>query len=565
MPTAPETAFAISPNVGPFGTRYLRLVSNLSRASDSDSQYKALDGVRKCITLETAKPPELKLAFVASLLADVVSVGGNITVRDSVPHVAWPAWDTEAVQGSIRATMRQRFGDFAFSVDDLAVIERMFLPDLTPSQLEQVAFSGTFRLRSSSDVHPTGFPYSRAFAVGVKTWSMPYRGREGRSKRFLLTVEHATLNSERVVGLLEVGDDAPISGHRDRLLTLTRESVVQHLERLAPAARESACNVISRRFRELRRNLNLGDNYLNLTASEVLTQRHELEALASGRSTNGADAEKRRLTYLLRLSAGEVAFQQFARGEAPDEGLLAAGVRALHNITLPRVHSEITVCGAVPPFSGILGGKAVTAMAAHPKVRATTAGGLGQILGETFDSKILELLPQADVVLLTTKGLYPGHAAIYNRALVPNGGDALRFSRVGLTKGDTTAMLSDETAQIAIALQSADETGKVSRAFGSGGGKRHRTIIAAARVAGLPTALASTGIQRPVYALPLLDNTFDAIWLLESPDWRITRTESDAQYEAAAMNLWRERWRAQILGRIEAAHVHVGLKSQRAV
>lgn len=565
MPATPKTAFAISPNIGPFGTRYLRLVSNLSRASDSDSQYKALDGVRKCISLETAKPPELKLAFVASLLADVVSVGGHITVRDSVPHVAWPAWDTEAVQGSIRATMRQRFGDFAFSVDDLAVIERMFLPDLTPSQLEQVAFSGTFRLRSSSDVHPTGFTYSRAFAVGVKTWSMPYRGREGRSKRFLLTVEHALLNSERVVGLLEVGDDAPISGHRDRLLTLTRESVVEHLERLAPAARESACNVISGRFRELRRNLNLGDKYLNLSASEVLIQRHKLEALASGRSTNGVDAEKRRLTYLLRLSAGEVAFQQFARGEAPDEGILAAGVRALHNITLPRVHSEITVCGAVPPFSGILGGKAVTAMAAHPKVRAMTAGGLGQILGETFDSKILELLPQADVVLLTTKGLYPGHASIYNRALVPNGGNALRFSRVGLTKGDTTAMLSDETAQIAIALQSADETGKVSRAFGSGGGKRHRTIIAAARVAGLPSGLASTGIQRPVYALPLLDNTFDAIWLLESPEWRISRTESDAQYEAAAMNLWRQRWRPQILGRIEAAYVHVGLKSQRAV
>jgi hypothetical protein len=348
------------------------------------------------------------------------------------------------------------------------------------------------------------------------------------------------------------------------LLTFTKESVVEHLERLAPLERESACNVISKRFRELRRSLILGAEYLNLDAFEVLQQRRGLEALAHGRSTSGADAEKRGLAYLLRLSAGEVSFHQLARGESVDDGLFAAGVRALHNITLPRVHSEITVCGAVPPFSGILGGKAVTAMAAHPKVRAITAGGLGQILGETFDSKILELLPNADVVLLTTKGLYPGHSSLYNRALVPNNGGELRFSRVGLTKGDTTAMLSDQTAQIAIALQRAEETGKVSRTFGSGGGKRHRTIIAAARVAGLPAALASTGIQRPVYALPLLHNTFDALWLLESPQWRISGSESDARYEASAMDLWRRRWRRQIVGRIEAADVHVGLKSHRA-
>lgn len=564
-PNPREASYALTPSFGFLSARYLRVLAELARQELGEDQFEFLDSVRAGLDIRASNSSELKFAFLVSLLADVASVGGSILIRDSVPHVAWPVWNSETVQASIRETMRKRFGDFLFSQEETEIIRTMFLPDMSPRHLEDIAFTGTFRLRRSQERHSSGLDFSRAFGVGIKTWSMPYRGREGRSQRFLLTVDHHSLSTERVVGLLEVGDDAPISGHRDRLLNLTKSSVTDYFSSINQQEKQATSRAISERFQRLRRALILPDKYLAMSAHDILGQRRELEAIAHGRSTSGVDAEKRALTYLVRLAAGEIAFAQAANGKELDEGLLTGGVRALHNITLPRIHAEITVCGAVPPFSDILGGKAVTAMSAHPAVRQVTAGGIGQILRETFQPSLSECLPDSEVILLTTKGLYPGHASIYNRALVPNNGGSLKFGRVGLTKGDTTAMLSDETARIALALQSLAETGKVSRAFGSGGGKRHRTIVAAARAAGLPTAFASTGIQRPVYALPLLRNTFNVVWMLESPSWQLEHTASESKYEEAAISLWRTRWNDQIRGRLRTKELHLGLESQRSV
>ena len=61
------------------------------------------------------------------------------------------------------------------------------------------------------------------FRQGITTWSMPYRGREGRSTRFVLY--GSEISDERhPIGLLEVGDDAPHSPIRDSALGLGPQS-----------------------------------------------------------------------------------------------------------------------------------------------------------------------------------------------------------------------------------------------------------------------------------------------------------------------------------------------------
>jgi hypothetical protein len=238
------------------------------------------------------------------------------------------------------------------------------------------------------------------------------------------------------------------------------------------------------------------------------------------------------------------------RAADPDFG---AGVRALHDLLLPRLHLEATICGAVPPFASGFGGKLLATFLSHPLVLASSASTGGELLGWSFNLEDLNAqLPSAGLLCITTKGLYSGHAAIYNRAEMPGARRPLRLQHLANTEGTTTTLISSRTARLArlvVAAVSGDRSA-VSQVYGSGGAKRHRAIEAALSACGLSSDMANAGIRRPVYGVSFCSNVGAVVWLGEQPDVLTPVDSSPDQFDREAAALWRAKWLGKACERV---------------
>ena len=180
----------------------------------------------------------------------------------------------------------------------------------------------------------------------------------------------------------------------------------------------------------------------------------------------------------MRLAQGEFALQQLAdKGplslEESEKKFLAAGVRVVKDLVTPRVHMEVTVCGAVPPFDVGLGGKLVISFLAHPSIIDLGCSTEGSVLKQSFDvNRLSKLLPSNGLLAITTKGLYARHAPMYHRASVPGPNGPVKIKHEDDTEGATTSFISTRTSTLAKQLlASASETSdrRVSFVYGTGG------------------------------------------------------------------------------------------------
>jgi hypothetical protein len=500
-------------------------------------------------------PDNKSLRFSCSLLADILRSGGSARVRDSKLLVSWPDWDgpegRKAAQDAMAAARDLR---------DLTAVEcsrvaAAFAPEMDSDLFSQVLAECTFQLVPATETHPSGVPYQEVFGAALRYWSMPYRGRSGRMKRFVVTASHVMLGDFPVVaGIIELGDEAPFCTWRDNLLGLNNESLASWLYAKGP----SVAKTLAARFYSIRQSLRATSDGLALArqkASLVVSRREELTLLAKGRSNVLHDQrdllkDRKRVAYGLRLAQGEIAMERIANGSPvdPRDRDFAAGARAVHDLLIPRTHLEATVCGAVPPFSTALGGKLVVAFLSHPAVVDSTKNAESELLGWSFDmDRLVPLLPSNGMLCLTTKGLYSRHAAVYTRSEMPGRDHPLRFRHLANTDGDTTTLVSERTTRFARALLDSrgGDDARVSSVYGSGGAKRHRAIGAATIMAGLNAKTGSAGIRRPVYGVLFVSNPEAVCWLNDKPQWQVPRRVSSKRFCEEAAALWRRRWLAK--------------------
>lgn len=544
---ARNSASHFSPDWGTQGWRLWQLLS----AAELGLLYECARDMLE----EVSESPEedfAKVSFSLSLLLDLIKAGCTTWVKDSRLFVQWPDWNSSEGRSHARTAMNAAREMRSLTTREIDRIRPLFAPELDGSSLAIVFASARFRLVSASEKHPTGVAYQEAFGAALRHWSMPYRGRTGRMKRFVVTAEHEILGAHPVIaGIIELGDEAPFCQWRDDLLGLSAASFTSWLK----SAEKGIAHKISGRFRDLRsvlRSTSDGFDLSKAEAREIVGRSSELELAAHGRSTVSEEErtllkDRKRLVYALRLAKGEMAMSAIAEGGSCPEltRWIYDGVRGVHDIMLPRVHLEATVCGAVPPFSTGLGGKLVVAFLSHPMVVGSTLGSQSELLDWSFNYKTLsEMLPSAGMLCITTKGLYANHAAIYTRSEMPGRRSPLRFRHLANTDGITTTLISDRTTRYAKALvdQLASSHKIVSTVYGSGGAKRHRFIEAATRGVGLPTRIAFAGISRPVYGVKFVENAEAVCWLNESPEWTIPRFDDPDVFSEKASQLWRSRW-----------------------
>lgn len=208
------------------------------------------------------------------------------------------------------------------------------------------------------------------------------------------------------------------------------------------------------------------------------------------------------------------------------------------------------VLGAVPPYSELLCGKLVAALATSTEVRTAFSRKYRNkdslISSRSFDGRL--------ALLTTTSAL--GRSSIYNRLKLD---DRLLYQPIGFTAGSGEFHFSNGVYRdiLDYATANLEPTAKNSR-WGSGWRSRREVVRRTLRELGLQPDMVYHGIRRELYVAPLAANSREFLrgdhsrlrWYRTSADdlfahfrsrWLLPRAERDLRFrafEAESLRLW---------------------------
>lgn len=259
-----------------------------------------------------------------------------------------------------------------------------------------------------------------------------------------------------------------------------------------------------------------------------------------------------------------------------------AGRSALRTILLAQKDTkigtsmmEITVCGAIAPYSYLLGGKLVAMLLTSPQVVQEYRARYGR-QSSTIASQMAErdVTRDADLVLLGTSSLYAGRldakrfgeggkdaksakmspqfvsASQYNRLRLPaalfGSVGEVRYEHLGITSGYGVVHFSADTRKALERLDilASDGARRVNSVFGEGTSPRMRKIRQGISLLGLNDHFLIHGQARLVYGIRLARNTERYLMGLDpEPDYVFPQDVPEAATQTIA-EYWVERWLA---------------------
>ena len=229
---------------------------------------------------------------------------------------------------------------------------------------------------------------------------------------------------------------------------------------------------------------------------------------------------------------------------------------------------ELNVCGAVPPYNHVLGGKLVALLALSPQVIHDYK--------ERYQDKTSEIASRmkgeavtrpADLVYIGTTSLYYVGSSQYNRLKIPGslfGKDYdVLWKELGYTVGFGTMHIS-RTTTMALNEASGEDSHLINHVFGEGASPKFRLLTMS--ITKLlesspdcdPKDFTKHAMPRIVYGASLAKNTQEyLLGYVDSPEYyaNIDDYESETQ---KIIDYWRNRWLASrlkyepIFGRIRA-------------
>lgn len=430
----------------------------------------------------------------------------------------------------------------------------------------------------------TGLRLADVWRYFRHTWSTPYQSIPGRS--MMILVRDAAAFFHPVIGIAAVSSAAVAITSRDEAIGWTPEALVEALGNRRGNPFRWIEHIIDQSIARLHRVDLLRDEILRLRdlrtptpatithlRKEAASQRAKHHRFMTGsdykRSARGAasDWPAQAMTPLFRSKradeladllairmalrdvSGRRAKTSFAAFAATSRGLKAIS-SLLKRIKADRVGAaiaELTVCGALPPYSEILGGKLVAMLIASPEVRLEYRRRYGKSESVIASSMAGHaVVKSADLVFIGTTSLYGQRPSQYDRIAIPcgDGAQVLRYEYLGRTMGVGTFQFSERTVRQLELLLAQSRTGmRVNSVFGEGVNPRLRKIRQALDYLGLPTEeLLHHGTPRLVYGMRLARNLREHLLGIESkPDYLL----SDADPCAATDRIsrwWAERW-----------------------
>ena len=215
---------------------------------------------------------------------------------------------------------------------------------------------------------------------------------------------------------------------------------------------------------------------------------------------------------------------------------------------------EIIVCGAIPPYNELLGGKLVSILACSPTViRDYTEKYTNQVSEIASRMKGKRVIRDSRLAFLGTTSLYSLGSSQYNRIKVPvNDEFTLQFKKMGVTEGYGTVYFSKETTdEMMRILEHQDGGRRINHVFGEGTSPRFRLISRGLSTIGIKAdAFLKHYSPRIVYSIELASNTNE--FLLGYTDklnypFDITSDEDVRTKTQDMIEYWYERWMSKRL------------------
>jgi hypothetical protein len=440
------------------------------------------------------------------------------------------------------------------------------------------------------------------------TWSNPYRSVPGRS--LLLLVRDSAAEFHPVIGIAALASSAVQISPRDKWIGWSTDQYVEHLREHASERHinwlfglvedglsgiyqddllDSATSPLTRQLLA-----HPSDEIIEWLQNYAAEQRKEHQRLAEARDHKKSKAHvdddttwrmqaenplfrsKRAETIAVLLKARQV-LQEKGKPTPSSlkQTLQEAGSRQIIQSLVRRAKSDrvgismadISVCGAVAPYSSLLGGKLVSMLVASPEVvnfyhdrYAKTPS----IIASSMAGRPVVRAPH--LVLLGTTSLYGTEPTQYTRVAIPcdkiggRRGESIRFKLLGRTEGYGTFQFSPETVEAISNFLSQSAGGqRVHSIFGEGVNPRLRKIREGFDRLNLPSDILLThGNQRLIYAVTLAQNFRNyLVGLDNNPDYLFSLKDACASTKAIA-DWWAERWlvprlrRTGILAEVES-------------
>ena len=215
--------------------------------------------------------------------------------------------------------------------------------------------------------------------------------------------------------------------------------------------------------------------------------------------------------------------------------------------------ADISVCGAVPPYNALTGGKLVAMLAASPEVVCAYQQRYGASVSEIASAMAGRPIIKAPLLaFLATTSLYGAGSSQYNRIKLPpeslgvGATAAVRYQEVGRSKAYGTSQFSDATVKaLAAVVQQIRGGQRVNSIFGEGHSPRLRKVRDGLDVLGFPTdKLLQHGRPRVLYCVSLVSNLRDfLLGIDETPKYVYDRSDA-ANTTKCIAEYWRVRWGA---------------------
>lgn len=219
---------------------------------------------------------------------------------------------------------------------------------------------------------------------------------------------------------------------------------------------------------------------------------------------------------------------------------------------------DIIVCGSIPPYNELLGGKLVSILACSPTViQDYTTRYLNQISEIASRMKGKKVIRDSHLVYLGTTSLYAIGSSQYNRIKVPlsNGGQ-LEYRKMGITEGYGTVYFSNDTTMMFSKILELQDGGKrINHVFGEGTSPRFRMISRGLSAIGIKaSAFLNHYSPRIVYSINLARNTNEFLLGIEDVvdyGYNLNDMQDVHQYTQELIDFWYKRWMTMRLNSVD--------------
>jgi hypothetical protein len=216
---------------------------------------------------------------------------------------------------------------------------------------------------------------------------------------------------------------------------------------------------------------------------------------------------------------------------------------------------DIIICGAVPPYNRLLGGKLVCLLLASPEIVQFYRARYGEqssIIASSMKGETVVRPP--NLVLLATTSLYGVGSSQYNRVRVPledvggKRGGKLEYTELGISKGYGSYHFSKASIDYLETLIPRGRDRKVNSIFGEGVNPLMRKLRDGLADVGFPAEdLLLHGNPRVVYGVPIADNFREVLLGQDAkPKYYLSLKQAE-KHTALLAEFWRKRW---LVGRI---------------